>query len=73
MNAQDTVSPRQENTRRVIEVREDELPLRCPMPQHADWSAHPRVYLPINARGEALCPYCGTLYRLTGKPGACAH
>lgn len=52
------------NTQRVIEVGDADLPLHCPMPQHADWSAHPRVFLPIEASGDALCPYCGTLYRL---------
>jgi uncharacterized Zn-finger protein len=49
------------NTQRVIEVGDTDLPLHCPMPQHVDWNAHPRVYLPIEATGDALCPYCGTL------------
>ena len=62
------MSERQDNTQRVIEVTEHDLPLQCPMPQHADWNSHPRVYLPITARGDALCPYCGTLYRLKGQP-----
>ena len=43
------------------------------MPQHADWNSHPRVYLPIENKGDALCPYCGTLYRLKGKPGGGGH
>jgi uncharacterized Zn-finger protein len=73
MTPHNAIASKQENTQRVIEVRDDELPLHCPMPQHVDWNAHPRVYLPIAERGEALCPYCGTLYRLKGKPGACAH
>ncbi len=30
------------------------------------WNAHPRVFLPIEKTGEALCPYCGTLYTLKG-------
>ena len=29
---------------------------------------HPRVFLPIEQRGEALCPYCGTRYVLKGGP-----
>ena len=62
------MSERHDNKQRVIEVSESDLPLHCPMPQHADWNAHPRVYLPIEARGDALCPYCGTLYRLKGRP-----
>lgn len=67
------MSQRQENTQRIIEVSEDDLPLHCPMPRHADWNAHPRVYLPIGVRGEALCPYCGTLYRLKGRPSSGHH
>ncbi|MDW8324371.1 MAG: zinc-finger domain-containing protein [Burkholderiales bacterium] len=53
---------------RVIEVTEADLPLHCPMPGESLWNAHPRVFLPIEAKGEVLCPYCGTLYRL--KPGS---
>jgi len=28
------------------------------------WNSHPKVYLPIEATGEAKCPYCSTGYRL---------
>jgi uncharacterized Zn-finger protein len=56
------------NDQRVVEVTETDLPLHCPMPGQSLWNAHPRVFLPIEQKGEALCPYCGTLYRL--KPGA---
>jgi len=52
------------HTQRVIEVTEADLPLHCPMPGDSMWSGHPRVYLPVQETGEALCPYCGTLYRL---------
>lgn len=55
-----------DNTARVIEVTAADLPLHCPMPSMKLWNAHPRVYLPIEKTGEALCPYCGTLYRLKG-------
>ncbi|MEW6590988.1 MAG: zinc-finger domain-containing protein [Pseudomonadota bacterium] len=72
-DARSTAGPKNNNTRRNIEVTESDLPLHCPMPQHADWNAHPRVYLPIEASGEALCPYCGTLYRLKGKPSSGHH
>ena len=30
--------------------------------------AHPRVFLDIAETGEAMCPYCGTRYRLAGGP-----
>ncbi len=57
----------------ITEVTADDLPLHCPMPGQSLWDAHPRVFLPIEQKGEALCPYCGTLYKLkngSGKPGA---
>lgn len=49
---------------RIVEVGRSDLPLHCPMPGQSLWNGHPRVFLPIEASGEALCPYCGTLYRL---------
>ncbi len=49
---------------RVIEVLRDDLPLSCPLPGHEVWNLHPRVYLPIEKTGEALCPYCGARYLL---------
>jgi uncharacterized Zn-finger protein len=35
------------------------------------WDSHPRVFLPVEVKGEALCPYCGTMYVLKG--GASGH
>jgi uncharacterized Zn-finger protein len=61
------------NTERFIEVTAADLPLHCPMPSMMLWNAHPRVYLPIQKSGEALCPYCGTKYTLTGGPVAEHH
>lgn len=60
-------------TERVVEVKASELPLHCPMPGDAVWNAHPRVYLPVGEKGEARCPYCGTLYKLEGGAGGHAH
>lgn len=51
---------------RQIEITEDDLPLHCPIPSMRLWNGHPRVFLPIEATGEALCPYCGTRYILKG-------
>ncbi|MBU0593949.1 MAG: zinc-finger domain-containing protein [Pseudomonadota bacterium] len=56
-----------DNTQRYIEVTEDDLPLHCPTPEMTLWNSHPRVYLPLEEKGEALCPYCGTLYKLKGE------
>lgn len=53
-----------ENTQREIEVTAHDLPLHCPMPGMVKWNSHPRVFLEIATNGEALCPYCGTKYRL---------
>ena len=53
---------------RDIEVTAEDLPLHCPMPSMKLWNTHPRVFLAIETSGEALCPYCGTRYKL--KPSA---
>lgn len=47
------------------EVTRADLPLSCPMPSMPLWNSHPKVYLPIEASGEAKCPYCGAQYVLT--------
>ena len=38
----------------------------CPAPLAGMkiWNSHPKVYLDVAAKGEARCPYCGTVYRL---------
>ena len=35
------------------------------MPGMYLWTSHPKVYLPIEATGEAKCPYCGAEYQMT--------
>lgn len=62
-----------DNKQRQIEVTVDDLPLHCPMPSMQLWNSHPRVYLPIENKGEALCPYCGTRYMLKGGAVAGHH
>lgn len=52
------------NKGQLVELDRVDLPLACPMPDHKVWSAHPRVFLPIEDSGEATCPYCGTRYVL---------
>lgn len=51
-------------TQRVVEVKASDLPLHCPMPGDPVWDAHPRVFLAVEEKGEARCPYCGTHYKL---------
>jgi uncharacterized Zn-finger protein len=61
------------NRQRRIEITAADLPLHCPTPSQVLWNAHPRVFLPIEKTGEALCPYCGTLYVLTGEARSGPH
>lgn len=65
MSRPDTATARAPaNTERRYEVQRSELPLSCPTPAMALWNSHPRVYLPIEATGEATCPYCGAHFVL---------
>jgi uncharacterized Zn-finger protein len=52
---------------RFIDVAAADLPLHCPLPSMNLWNTHPRVFLPIETSGEALCPYCGTRYKLVAQ------
>lgn len=52
------------NTLKRYEVTQADLPLSCPMPDMQLWNAHPRVYLPIEETGHAVCPYCDAEYFL---------
>ena len=54
----------QANAQPRTEVTRAALPLSCPMPNMTTWNSHPKVYLPIEATGEASCPYCGAQYVL---------
>lgn len=51
-------------TRRLYEVTQADLPLCCPLKDMRLWDAHPRVYLPIEATGHVVCPYCDAEYVL---------
>jgi uncharacterized Zn-finger protein len=55
------------NAAPVYSVTADDLPLHCPLPDMYLWNSHPKVYLPIEATGEAKCPYCSASYRLAGS------
>lgn len=58
--------PETKTTARTIEVSVADLPLSCPLPGRGLWNTHPKVFLSIEEKGEALCPYCGTRYTLKG-------
>lgn len=57
----------------AVPVAPKDLPAYCPNPKMPLWSSHPRVFLDLATTGEAMCPYCGTRYRLEGKPAASGH
>ena len=61
-----------ELNQKFVEVTAADLPLYCPRPSQELWNTHPRVFLPIEMTKQARCPYCGTLYKLTG-PVASGH
>lgn len=48
----------------LYRIHRNELPLHCPLDSMSLWNTHPRVYLPIEATGKAVCPYCGTQFEL---------
>ncbi len=52
------------NAAHSYEVTAADLPLHCPTPGMSLWNSHPRVFLPIEETGEAMCPYCGAKYVL---------
>ena len=55
------------NAQRQVQVTAKQLPLHCPLPGTYLWNSHPKVYLPIEATGTAVCPYCGTRYILVDE------
>lgn len=52
------------NAQTVQEVTRKDLPLHCPTAGTSLWNSHPRVFLPIEETGKAMCPYCGTEFLL---------
>ncbi len=63
----DAANPKlaQANDQNSYEVSRKDLPLSCPTPEQKLWNSHPRVYLPIEKTGEAICPYCSANYYLS--------
>lgn len=45
-------------------VHRHALPLSCPTDEMSLWNAHPKVYLPIEKTGVAVCPYCSARFVL---------
>lgn len=55
------------NAETRYEVTKADLPLHCPMPDSSLWNSHPKVFLPIEDTGRAICPYCGAEYVLVDE------
>ena len=52
------------NAENKYNITKADVPLHCPLDSMTLWNSHPRVYLPLNANGQAKCPYCGAEYTL---------
>lgn len=52
------------NMQQHYQVTSKDLPLCCPSEKMRVWDSHPRVFLPIEEKGEVDCPYCGAKYTL---------
>lgn len=62
MNDQEKqITPNADN---FYEVTSADLPLSCPMPGMSAWNSHPKVFLPIEDTGDAMCPYCSASFHL---------
>jgi len=60
-DTQHKIEPNAENR---YEVTRKDLPLHCPMDSMSLWNSHPRVFLPVEETGKAICPYCSAEYIL---------
>ena len=63
----DVRTPADRSPRAAVELEAGDLPAFCPNRRMPVWNHHPRMFLDVTHTGHALCPYCGTEYRL--KPG----
>lgn len=52
------------DTKTTFTIKRENLPLCCPGEKEDGSNLHPRVFLPIEKSGEAVCPYCGKHYKL---------
>jgi len=59
-----TVSENSSNNEKIHHITQANLPLSCPTKSSETWNTHPKVYLDLDASGQAQCPYCGARYVL---------
>ncbi len=57
----------------VVELAAGDLPAYCPNPSMPLWESHPRIFLDVVNESVAMCPYCGTRYRLKRGVHVRAH
>jgi len=50
-----------------VQVKRSDLPAYCPTEEMGLWNSHPRVYIPLEEKKQANCPYCGTLFILVDE------
>ncbi len=62
--AEQSAKPGADTGAKKYSVSRKDLPLSCPTPEMELWNMHPRVYLPIEQSGHAVCPYCGAEFEL---------
>jgi uncharacterized Zn-finger protein len=55
---------KENNLEKVVSIAPTELPLHCPTQSQESWNLHPKVFLPLDEKQQAKCPYCGTEYQL---------
>ena len=57
----------QKDEQQPVQVKREDLPAYCPTESMGLWNSHPRVYIPLDEKPEASCPYCGTQFVLVDK------
>ena len=55
---------KQPNAENTYHVTHADLPVHCPMDGMTLWNSHPKVFLPVEDSGEAICPYCSAKFVL---------
>ena len=50
----------------AVEVQKGQR-ICCPLPEHASWNQHPRVYIDLEDESQGICPYCSTKFIITDQ------
>lgn len=48
---------------KTIQVSPEQASVCCPPKDQHSWNMHPRVYLELDKKGYADCPYCGNRFQ----------